>query len=277
MMKRAIFMLFAVMMNSLAFAQADRDDIISCYTYAGMPELKPVNPVRDIVILVDQTVNLDTNLKKSVHEQVQQLAGQGDRIRIVSFSANAQGRYTDITFDGEFDQPLKSEQRNAMNRIKLGKFDKCMEMQGNKAIELVHQKLKASFHDSDKNYPKTELVGSMLDVSTAIYAKNNTQRRIMILVSDMLENSDISSFYASGRVKSIDADKEFAKYSAIISPTALSSVDVFVIGGGYAQGGRAYSSQAALNSLKLFWSKVVEQAGGTLKQFGSPKLLTDIK
>ena len=270
-------MLLAVMTSSLAFAETDRDDIISCYTYADMTELKPATSIRDVVVLVDQTVNLDTNLKKSVHKQVQQLLGPGDRIRIVSFSANAQGHYTDIAFEGEFDQPLKEEQRNAMNRIKLGKFDKCMEMQSNKAIDLVHEKLKASFHDSDQSYPKTELVGSILDVSSAIYTQNDTQRRIMILVSDMLENSDISSFYASGSIRAINADDEFAKYSAVVSPTALAQVDVFVIGGGYANGGRAYSSQADLNSLKLFWLKVIEQAGGSLKQFGTPKLLTDIE
>lgn len=277
MIIKAAFLLGTAMASSLSFAQPDRDDIISCYTYAEVPELKPANAIRDIVILVDQTVNLDINLKKSVHKQVQQLVGQGDRIRVVSFSANAQGRYTDIIFDGEFDQPIEVEQRNAMNRIKLGKFDKCMGIQNKKAIELVHQKLKTSFHDSDQNYPKTELVGSLLDVSTAIYAKNEAQRRIMILVSDMLENSDITSFYNSGRVRAIDAEQEFLKYSASIPPTTLPLVEVFVIGGGYAQGGRAYSSQADLNSLKSFWSKVVEQAGGTLKQFGTPKLLTDIK
>ncbi|WP_350624531.1 hypothetical protein, partial [Pseudoalteromonas sp. 24-MNA-CIBAN-0067] len=74
-----------------------------------MTELKPATSIRDVVVLVDQTVNLDTNLKKSVHKQVQQLLGPGDRIRIVSFSANAQGHYTDIAFEGEFDQPLKEE------------------------------------------------------------------------------------------------------------------------------------------------------------------------
>lgn len=277
MIIKVVFLLGALMVSSLSIAQPVRDDIISCYSYADVSEIKPAYAIRDIVVLVDQTVNLDINLKKSVHEQMQQLVNQGDRIRIISFSANAQGHYTDIVFDGEFDQPLKSDQRDAMNRIKLGKFDKCMDMQNKKAIELVHQKLKSSFHDSEQNYPKTELVGSLLDVSSVIYAKNQNQRRIMILVSDMLENSDITSFYSSGRVRAIDADKEFLKYSTSIPSTSLSSVEVFVIGGGYTQGGKAYSSQTDLNSLKLFWTKVIEQAGGTLKQFGTPKLLTDIK
>ncbi|GGW78999.1 hypothetical protein [Alteromonas halophila] len=277
MIKRAALMMLAAAASHFAVAQADRDDIVSCYDYAEVADIKPTTPLRDIVVMVDQTVNLDTNLKKSVHHQVQQLVGTGDRIRVVSFSANAQGRYTDITFDGEFDQPMSEEQRNAMNRLKLGKFDKCMEMQSTKAINLVHKQLKGSFHDSDQNYPKTELVGSLLDVSKTVFAENNTQRRILILVSDMLENSDMSSFYSAGSVRAIDADAEFAKYANSIVPTALSSVEVFVIGGGYAQGGSAYSSQSALNSLEAFWEAVVKQAGGTLKQFGTPQLLTDIK
>jgi hypothetical protein len=54
-------------------------------------------------------------------------------------------------------------------------------------------------------------------------------------------------------------------------------VDVFVIGGGYLMGGKAYSSQAALNSLQGFWEKMIAKVGGNLSAFGAPQLLGDIK
>ena len=116
-----------------------------------------------------------------------------------------------------------------------------------------------------------------MSVSKSLFSDAGEQRKILILVSDMLENSDVSSFYARGSVRTIDPDAEFAKYSSTIPTDALSSVDVFVIGGGYLNGGRAYSSQSALNSLRSFWEKVIAQAGGNLSDFGTPQLLTDIK
>ena len=276
-MKKTLISLMLAAFSLSAVAQTERDDIISCYDYADVAEFKPDSYSRDVVVMVDQTVNLDVNLKKTVHQQMGQLLTSGDRIRIVPFSANAQGRYTDVAFDGAFDTELSNDSRNAMNRIKLNKFDACMEKQKTLAIRLVHEKLKTSFHDSEQTYPKTELAGSLMSVSKSLFSDAGEQRKILILVSDMLENSDVSSFYARGSVRTIDPDAEFAKYASTIPSDALSSVDVFVIGGGYLNGGRAYSSQSALNSLRSFWEKIIAQAGGNLSDFGTPQLLTDIR
>ncbi|MBM6551849.1 hypothetical protein [Marinomonas ostreistagni] len=276
-MKKALVLGMMALASQLAFASEARDDLKSCYDYAQITDMKPATPLRDIVVMVDQTVNLDTKLKKTVHRQVQQLVEPGDRIRIVSFSANAQGRYTDVTFDGQFDQTLAQDQRNAANRLALNKFDNCMAMQSTKAIELVHKQLKGSFHDSSQHYPKTELVGSLLTVSEDVFADIQSERTILILVSDMIENSDVSSFYSQGHVRPIDASQEFAKFADIIPQGALNNADVFVIGGGYVQGGKAYSSQAAMRSLESFWQQVIAQAGGQLVKFGAPQLLTDIQ
>lgn len=275
-MKKTLISLILAACSLNAVAQTERDDIVSCYDYADVADYKPATYERDVVVMVDQTVNLDTNLKKTVHKQLGQLLTAGDRIRIVPFSANAQGRYTDVVFDGTFDSELSDDSRNAMNRIKLNKFDACMKQQVG-AIRLVHENLKTAFHDSEQVYPKTELAGSLMNVSKSLFSDIGEQRKILILVSDMLENSDVSSFYGSGRVRTIDADAEFAKFDATIPSDALSSVDVFVIGGGYLNGGKAYSSQVALNSLRSFWEKAVTKAGGTLSDFGTPQLLRDIK
>ena len=130
-MKKTLISLMLAACSLSAVAQTERDDIISCYDYADVAEFKPDSYSRDVVVMVDQTVNLDVNLKKTVHQQMGQLLTSGDRIRIVPFSANAQGRYTDVTFDGAFDTELSNDSRNAMNRIKLNKFDACMEKQKN--------------------------------------------------------------------------------------------------------------------------------------------------
>jgi hypothetical protein len=276
-MKMTLATLMLATLSLNVSAQTARDDIVSCYAYADITDQKPDTYQRDVVVMVDQTVNLDINLKKTVHMQLGQLLGSGDRIRIVPFSANAQGRYTDVIFDGTFDTGLTEDQRNAMNRIKLNKFHSCMEKQANGAISLVHKKLRDSFHDSEQTYPKTELAGSLMSVSNTLFSETGKRRKILILVSDMLENSDVSSFYSNGRVRIVDANAEFTKYAPLIPENALSSVEVFIIGGGYVMGGKVYSSQAALNSLKDFWTQIVAKAGGELTAFGTPQLLNNIE
>lgn len=276
-MKELLTILILIVLSTNTVAQTARGDIISCYDYADLMTQKPDTYQRDVVVMIDQTVNLDINLKKTVHMQLGQLLSSGDRIRVVPFSANAKGRYTNVIFDGTFDTGLTEEQSNAVNRIKLNKFNSCMEKQTSGAIHLVHKKLKDSFHNNEENYPNTELVGSLMSVSNTIFSNTDKGRKILILVSDMLENSDVSSFYVNGRVRVINANSEFEKYVPLISEKALSSVDVFVIGAGYVMGGNAYSSQAALNSLKDFWTKIITKSGGNLLGFGTPQLLNDIK
>lgn len=253
-----------------------RNDITSCYDYAGVAEHKQTSPARDLYVLVDQTVRLDVKLKKTVHQQLNAFSKPGDRIFIVTFSALAAGQYTDIQFQGMFDHSMGENVRNSMNRMKLKKFDQCMESQP-KALGLINRKLKQSFNDSSIDYPRTELVGSLLNVSSELISRSNAHRKVLLIVSDMLENSDSVSFYSNGRVRAINAETAFDKIQQQGFSGDLNSTEVYVIGAGYVHGAKNYSSQKAVNELENFWRKVITENNGKLKQFGKPQLFSNIQ
>jgi len=54
---------------------------------------------------------------------------------------------------------------------------------------------------------KSDVLASLAEVSRLV-KNSTTQKRIVLIVSDMLENSTISSFYANNNARRIDPAKE---------------------------------------------------------------------
>lgn len=255
---------------------SERNDIPSCYDYAQLSEYKPSQPNREIFVIVDKTVNLDINLKKSVHQQLQHFNQSGDKVTIVTFSALAQGDYTDIVFSGLFESGLSSEQRNSMNRMKLKKLEHCLDQQRG-AINSAHKLLASAFPTEQDSYPKTELVGTILNLSTDLVARSNADRKIVLVVSDMLENSDSLSFYRQGSVYIPSASDALATIDKAGFKGDFDHSDIYVIGAGFIEGAKRYSSQKSVNELESFWRSVITKNNGQLRQFGKPSLLTQIQ
>ncbi|MDE1210186.1 hypothetical protein [Vibrio aestuarianus] len=270
----------ALVVTMAAFAAvgnaSERNDIPSCYDYAQLSEYKPSQPNREIFVIVDKTVNLDINLKKSVHQQLQHFNQSGDKVTIVTFSALAQGDYTDIVFSGLFESGLSSEQRNSMNRMKLKKLEHCLDQQRG-AINSAHKLLASAFPTEQDSYPKTELVGTILNLSTDLVARSNADRKIVLVVSDMLENSDSLSFYRQGSVYIPSASDALATIDKAGFKGDFDHSDIYVIGAGFIEGAKRYSSQKSVNELESFWRSVITKNNGQLRQFGKPSLLTQIQ
>ncbi|MGX9416153.1 hypothetical protein ACWU4D_02255 [Vibrio sp. WJH972] len=271
-----VALLTAALCVPLAFASNQRNDIISCYDYAKVPEHRIDQPETELFILVDQTVRLDVPLKKMVHQQIPNFAKPGNKVTVVTFSALAAGQYTNITFEGKFDHLMPTSVRNSLGRQHLQSFDNCLKKQA-QAINMLNVKLKNSFNDGEQSFPKTELVGSLLSVSTEVVAQSTAKRKILLVVSDMLENSETLSFYSKGRVRTLDAEQAYAKIQSAGFSGDLAGMDVYVVGAGFIHGAKNYSSQKSVNELERFWRKVITENNGKVVQFGKPQLLNNIR
>ncbi|EGQ7973467.1 hypothetical protein I7Z51_002389 [Vibrio parahaemolyticus] len=260
--------------SQLAFG-AVRNDIPSCYDYAGLSEYKPSVAKRELFVVVDQTLHLDSNMKVNVHKQVQSFNQPGDKITVVTFSAMAAGEYTNIPFSGYFETPLSSSDRDSVNRTKLTKLDSCLKSQA-KAVNGAQKMLKESFNDGDEDYPKTELAGTIMSIGTDLISRSQADKKIVFLVSDMLENSETLTFYSRGHVNVPDAQKAFEKIAAQGFQADFKGADLHVLGAGYIHGGKNYSSYNSMKNLEQFWRMVLKDSNVNLVQFGKPNLLRNI-
>lgn len=257
-------------------AAAQPNDVPSCYDATSLNQYKPEVANRQLIIIVDQTAELDEKLKKTVHDQVEQFILPGDQIQVVAFSANAKGKYTEMLYNGIFDAPLPARTRNSIGKTTLNRFDACMQAQPQAKAKL-HRKLREAFGDQTQTFPKTELIGSLLQVGSNVIASSSSDRKVILIVSDMLENSSITSFYANNNVRQIDPNVELQKTTNSGINGDLGGADIYVIGAGFVGKGMAYSSQLALDNLETFWRELFRKHNGTLQQFGKPQLLSTIK
>lgn len=260
--------------SQLAFGQV-RNDIPSCYDYTGLPEYKQTTAKRELFVIVDQTLHLDDNMKINVHKQVQEFHQPGDKITLVTFSAMAAGEYTDIPFTGYFEQGLAPSERDSVGRNQLLKLDNCLKQQ-TKAIAGVQKKLKASFSDADESYPKTELVGTIMSIGSDLVARSQSEKKVILLVSDMLENSETLTFYSKGHVNVPDAQKAYNVIAGQGFHADFQGADLHVLGAGYIHGGKNYSSYNSMKNLEQFWRLVFKDSNVNLVQFGKPNLLKNI-
>jgi len=255
---------------------AARDDFPSCYGLIDRPDLAQAPPGRALFIIVDQTVRLDPELRRGVHLKVQRFLHPGDRITLLTFSANAKGRYASMPLTGRLDPPLDEKVRYHVSVAKLKKFDRCMKKQWRYVRRTIDTRLEAAFGQAASNLPRTELAGSLARFGETVIARSRAARKVVLLVSDMFENSDIVTFYSRGAVRPIDIDHAIGRIKSAGLYADWRGAGVYVIGAGFIGGG-GYRSEKLLRNLRRFWEAYLRLSNAELAGWGAPELLVELR
>ncbi len=255
---------------------APRDDFPSCYGLIGRPDLALAPPGRELFIIIDQTVQLDPELMRSVHLKVQRFLRPGDRITLLTFSANAKGRYASMPLTGRLDPPLDEKTRYHVSVPKLKKFDRCMKKQQRYARRTIADRLEAAFARAASNLPRTELAGSLAHFGETVIARSRAGRKVVLLVSDLFENSDVVTFYSRGAVRPIDIDHAIGGIKNAGLYADWRGAGVYVIGAGFIGGG-GYRSEKLLRNLRGFWETYLQLSNAKLEGWGAPTLLVELR
>lgn len=277
-MRRLIVCGIAALIAGAAHA-GQEDAIATCYG-ANLPARKAA-PNAEIFIAIDQTTPLDLNLRQSVANNVKPFLSANHSFSVISFSAYTQGRYTQVLTSGRLDPALAQEQRNDVSKPVLTKFDQCMANQPKRAAQLVGAALRQAFEESSGEIAKSDVLGSLKSISSKV--KNSPARqKILLLASDMLENSSISSFYADKgmSVRPIDPAKEMKLVADNDLLADFGGAKVYVIGAGLlsqdANKAKRYRDPKTMQALATFWKSYFAKSNAELVEFGQPALLNPI-
>ena len=266
-----------LMLCAVTFSARANTDVPSCYQIKGIEATKPaVN--RELYVLVDETTPLDERLQALVLKNVGALLQAETGFVVASFSSFSSGRYFRVLARGviEGDLPLDVREDSAKGAVKT--FDGCLKKQYGFARSLVVQKLKEAMAVADVGLPKSDVVASVAKFSELI-GQSKANDRVLLLVSDMLENSSVSSFYAKGNVKMLDANREMNAFSKANLIGNFSSARVYVLGAGLVTAdtskklGNVYRDPKTMAALQEFWRAYFEKSGATMEEFGAPALI----
>lgn len=264
-----------LLLVSLQVSADARNDFHSCRDLLSESSSEPTLYQRELFVIVDQTVRLDVALKRHVHATVHEFLQPGDRITLLTFSAYAQSHYASMPLSGATDALLDDDTRYHTSLTSLRKFDRCMARQGEVVRRHIDMALKTALNGGDDSLPRTEVAASLAEFGANVIARSTAKRRVVLLVSDMLENSSTASFYRNGELVQLDVA---AAMKTTVASGALSDwqeAEIYIIGAAYSPQG-VYRTRPVLESLKKFWSIYLEKSNARLVGWGQPELLAQI-
>lgn len=263
-----------LLMSHFASAQ-QRNDVPGCYSHAKLnPVLATAADSRELFVVIDGTFSPDDKIKQMVRDKVQRFIQPGDRVTVISFAALVAEHYTDLKFSGLLDTDIKN--RDDVAKKPLQVFDNCLKKQQ----KFARQKIDSAIADSYRNeqiLPKTEILNNLAQVIGPKVANSAADRKVVLLVSDLFENSDVTSFYSNNQIRVIAADAEMAKIEANGLVTDFAGAEIYIAGAGWLEPEyRGFRGAKVMVPLKKFWQNYFQSSNATVKGFGQPMLMEDL-
>lgn len=270
--KKIIFMLLF-----LTGAGAQASGIPSCYEANKLGVAPPANI--ELFVFVDQTTTFDKTLKQSIIDNVGRILRPGVAFTVGSFSSFNQGKYAEVIASGALEAPIETSKREDISTRLLRNFDSCMQSQMQYGAQVAWKAIGQAMNGSSSDLAKSDVVASLRDLSARV-RESTAKEKIVLVASDMLENSSLTSFYANNTVRKIDAYKELKIISGIFGN--FDGARVYVIGAGmlaedakYAKG--VYRSPQVMQALSQFWAGYFESSNAKLIEMGKPALMNPIR
>lgn len=246
----------------------------SCYDMYKL-EQKPEQSVETaLFILIDETTLFDETLKQQVWDNTLHHLKQGNYVYVAKFSAFINQSYNKKVFEFTLDRPLNEKEKYNERKDTLAKLDKCFKDQYIYAGESTQKAIYESFKTPENNIAKSDIFYALNDFGLNAIKEVKAKRKIVILASDMLENSSISSFYSNNAVRQIVPNDELKKVQNNNLFSDFGGAEVYVIGAGTIAPvkGDTYRDPKKLNALKSFWEEYFKQSNAKLVEMGQPAL-----
>jgi hypothetical protein len=275
------FLLAAILCGALTPAVGAEADHIGQDCYATTRITAPKSPLNaSIFVFIDETTIFDDRLKQEAIDKATDFLAENRGFAVGRFSAFVQGRYADITAAGRIQPNLTDDQRYVLPRTQIRDFDICYARQVAEVRRGIGEAMLTIMNNATAEIIRSDIMTSLQGFSKAVLADTST-RKVVFVVSDMLENSSIASFYDKGGLGSVSDDviRQAAKAHAFGD---FGGAEVYVLGAAMIPpGGKqpiaSYRDPRNLDRLEKFWSLWFQNSNARLMAFGKPALSAPIK
>ena len=264
-----------LLLLTLSVLLAARNDVPSCYKALKINDPDPT-PQKELFILVDQTTPIDKNMMIYTYKNMMKFIKNGYAVTVASFSSNANGKYTDVAYSGKLEALLPDSAKHDIAKKSLRRYEGCMNGQYRYAKKKATKALVHTLKGANKKLPHSDIIKSLDDISDHIIKPSSSKEKVVLLVSDMIEHSSITSFYSKGSLKKVNAEAEMGKVKKSDYLANFGGARVYVIGTGMV-GKNSYRDSKTLKALTDFWEKYFQTANAKLKAIGTPMLLEDVE
>lgn len=267
----------SLLLSTLAQASA-RNDVPDCYSSTGLDSLRQPGSGRELTIIIDQTIPMPEGIQQTSWNQVNRFVAAGDKVRLYTFSAFVPGQYIQLRFAGELNQALPEKLRSSVGMQSLRSLDQCLNKQQAYFRRTVGEVFVQSLREASEDIPRSEILHSLREIGSDL-AASEAEDRVILLLSDMLENSEFGTFYSNNQVRNLQPDRELKRIADRSLFADLLGAKVYVAGAGLltASGSHGYRSGKTMESLQSFWRGYFDESNATLVGFGMPSLNVDLR
>ena len=265
-----LVILIALLVSTTGWASMESS---SCYQQL---ELKmPENNInRALYIFIDQTMPLNARMQSTLNELLSEHPKRGEQVRIARFSPNIKGQYTELTYEGFLDsKPSEAylyHLRDKDNRA----LQTCIEEQKIKVKQAMQSAIKHNLQLIDTQLPRTELLYALKRLSETVLVNDQIENKTVLIISDGLENSEVTSFYRRRNIAPINVEKEIAKVNKHNLIANWHGANLYMFGLGNIKDERRHIKPSQLEMLKKFWNSYFSAGGAVVKELGTPAPLT---
>lgn len=271
-----------VILTALALPPAamavERNDLGSCYDRAKLSEYKPQSVGRQLVVVVDQTIPMPEEIQRAAWDKIERFVQPGDQVKLYSFSAFVPGEYMRLVTDVALDADVGEDIRRKMNMSRLRTLGQCFKLQKQQFTRVVGGQFVKVLRGASQDIPRSEIMYAMREIGKDM-GRQQASERVMFLVSDMLEHSDYTTFYAKNQIQNLNVAGELKKAEDRGLFADLGGARVYVAGAGLVTDNikHAYRSSKTMDLLNNFWSSYFQRSNASLDGFGTPMLNTELQ
>lgn len=247
----------------------------SCYDIAGIAEHKTL-PKRMVFVLVDQTTAFPENVRANIGTGLAKLIAKGGAIEIDTFSAFTRDHHASRGEPIVIELTVPESKRQSINVRALEKLDRCLQQQKPFAMQEARRRLAASMAEPADQFASSEILGGLTELSKAT-KQSSVSEKSVIVASDLLEHSTVTSFYQSKQIRQIDPQAELEKAAKAGQLADFGGASVYVVGAGLLppdSASNATRNAAALEKLKMFWRSWFASSNAELVELGQPEMMT---
>lgn len=245
----------------------------SCYQQLDL-EMPENNINSALYIFIDQTMPLNSRMRSNLNTLLSTHPKSGEQVRVARFSPNIKGQYTELSYEGSLDSKPSEAYLYQLKESQKEALKACINRQKTEEKQALTRAIKRNLEFINTQLPRTDLLYALKRLSETVLINDTIDDKTVLIISDGLENSEVSSFYRRRSIATINSEKEMSK---VIKHQLLADwhgAKVYMFGLGNIKDERKYIKPSQLESLKKFWNSYLTAGGATVKELGTPALLT---
>lgn len=245
----------------------------SCFRHVDYAKPVEHRAKRGLYILIDETVPLSKTMKEKIGKLLKGWGKAGDLVKIARFSASYRGLYPELLFSHKIDAMPDSAFLYNLHYQDRVYMKECMAIQKATFKKEFGAQLAASLKNINPKIPKTELLGSLKQLSKKLVVPDEAIEKTVFLISDGLENSAVISFYKNKSLKNLKVRSTISTLRRKGMMGFWKNTKVYMYGAGLMPDKKRYTDPKVVQNLKHFWERYFIEGGAKSAEIGTPELL----